>query len=183
MSHVAVRLLADRLAHDSEGINAVSAHVPRFDGDEVPADVTVYDELRHPWVARRQVPRADSEIDFPCAIVFMQTLDDPAGVAAEGVEGAYGTATVTLCIQVVMQDPETDGLVRSGAYIMRAIRGVLKRFDHPSLTTDPEREACGTRLLPSLGMRSGQVTAFVDDTTYTPGCVFATYPILETVPI
>lgn len=183
MSHVGVRILADRLADDSEGINAVAAYVPRFTGDQLPPTLTVYDELRHPWVARRQVPRADSEIGFPCAIVFMQSLDDPAGVAAEGSDGAFSTATLTLCVQVVMQSPETDELVRAGSYLMRAIRGTLKRFDHPSITMDDEREACATRLLPSLGFRSGQVTAFVDDTTYTPGCVFATYPVLETVPI
>ena len=56
MLTTAVRIVADWLASATTGINATLYGTPRDPDVGVPGFVTVYDETRHPEVARAQIP-------------------------------------------------------------------------------------------------------------------------------
>jgi hypothetical protein len=184
MSHVSVRLLADRFADAEHGVNAIAAHVPRFTGDEIPPEVAIYDETRHGWVARGQVPREDVLITFPCFILFLQSIVYESGIPADTDTGARivkGTATIVA--QLLVRDVDTEMAAAMGMYLLRAGRGVLVRFDDPQLTPDPDREACAMRLFPATSVQQGQLKAPAEDTVVSPGALVITYPFIETVPV
>jgi hypothetical protein len=187
VSHVAVRLLADRFADAEEGIDQVSAQVPRFVGDEVPPTVAVYDETRHPWVSRGAIPRGtdgdEEQISFPCIIIFKQNAAYDPGIARDHSGGRFSTGRVTVAVQVLLQDVETANAATLGMYLLRAARGVVFRFEEPGLTTDDDRTACYTRILAADSIQEGQLKAFVDDFTVSPGALLITYPFTESVPL
>lgn len=56
MLTTAVRIIADWLSNASTGINATLPGTPRDADVALPGTITVYDETRHPEVARAQVP-------------------------------------------------------------------------------------------------------------------------------
>jgi hypothetical protein len=185
MSHVIVRMLADRFADTNEGIDAVAATVPRFDGDEIPPEVTVYDETRTGWVARRKAPRegdADPEIEYPCVVVYLQSASMSAGVPELESTGArVVTGTATVVAQLLMDDVDTEQAIKSGQYLLRAMRGVVHRFDDPSNQDD--RTACYTEVGAADSIQQSNVTAFVEDSICSPGALLLSYPFKETVPL
>jgi hypothetical protein len=187
VSHVAVRMLADRLADADEGVNAISAFVPRFTGDEVPPEVTIYDATRTGWVARGKVPKGEDgdeeQISFPCVVVFLQQGNYESGVARDASGGRYTQGVVTLIAQLIMHEADTELAASHGMYLLRAIRGVVLRYGDPEATTNTQRTECGTMLMPVTATSIGGVNAFNEDHVVSPGAVFVTQPILETAPV
>lgn len=189
MSHIAVRILANRLADPDEGINAVvGMDLPIDEGDSAPGDVRVYSELdrNQGWVARRKVPQPDSEtskrIEWPCVVVYMVSLSDAGGVAQSLSTGARATeGSVTLAAQVLMRNSDTECVATLGMYLLRALRGVVHRFNDPAVLA--ERTALGTQLLLATAMQQGGVQAFSEDSVYSPGAILVTYSFVETVPL
>lgn len=187
MSHVAVRMLADRLADPDEGVNAMAAFVPRFDGAELPPEVTIYDETRTGWVAKGTIPRGEDgdeeRISFPCVIVFLQQGSHESGVARDSAGGRYVQGTLSIIAQLVMHEVDTELAASHGMYLLRAIRGVILRYDDPEVTSLDDRTACGTTLYPATSVSQGQIKAFNEDHVVSPGAIVVTQPFYETVPL
>lgn len=187
MSHIAVRILANRLDDPDEGINAVllGSDLPIDDGDELPGTVRVYNELDHGWVGRRKIQQPEDEtigkVEFPCVLVYMDPLNDPAGIAADGEDGRFINGTVPLLAVILIQNADTEVGVQHGMYLLRALRGVVHRFNDPAVLA--ERTRCGTQLLIATSMQQGNVTAFNEDTVMSPGAIRITYLYAETVPL
>lgn len=187
MSHIGVRMLAERLDDPDEGINAVllGSDLPIDDGDEVPGTVRVYNELDHPFVARRKIQQPEDEtiakVEFPCVVVFKDTLGDPAGVAKDSSDARYTEGSVPIFAVLLMQEADTHIGVRHGMYLLRAMRGVVHRFNDPAVLA--ERTRCGTQLMLATSVQEGNVTAFNEDTVMSPGALRIVYTYLETVPL
>jgi hypothetical protein len=182
-----VRMLAERLDDPDEGINAVllGSDLPIDDGDDLPGTVRVYNELDHPFVARRKIQQPEDEtvgkVEFPCVVVYMDTLGDPAGVASDSSDGRWIQGVVPIMAVLLMQDADTHLGVRQGMYLLRAMRGVVHRFNNPAALE--ARTRCGTQLLLATSIQQGNVAAFNEDTVMSPGALRVVYTYLETVPL
>lgn len=187
MSHIAVRMLAERLDDPDEGINAVvmATDFPIDEGDELPGTVRVYNELDHPSVGRKRVQQPEDDtigkVEYPCVIVYMDNLTDPGGIAADGSDGRFIEGGVPLVVVLLMRNADTHIGVRHGMYLLRALRGVIHRFNDPAVLG--ARTRLGTQLRLATTMQQGNVTAFNEDTVMSPGAIRVAYVYVETVPL
>lgn len=183
MSHVAVRIVADWLAGASDGVNACAALVPRFAGDPAPNQVTVYDETRHDWVARSRLPHPDHKaVSYPAVLVqsldasFTGDLPQPTPDGANLVNGE-----ITLVIQLVQRDPNTEVAMTEAMYLLRAIRDSLILLNHGVHAAS--RTQCGVTLYPPAdGVRIGRIESPLGDAVST-SAVVVTYPTFEATAI
>lgn len=114
-----VRIIADWLAHGTYGVNAYLPSVPREAGITQAANVTIYDETRHPEVARGQVP--DS---LPALLVT--TLATPVDQQSPNVQPFPADSTVSIGIRYATQASNTANATNDMAQIARAIPKSLR---------------------------------------------------------
>lgn len=179
MSHIAVRMVADWLQDATYGIDAIAAVVPRDGSDSAPPTVHVYDETRHGWVARNQIPKPQgTSIQFPAVVVFLQNGKYDSGVPDSQSTGARTIdGTVQLAVQLLMADSTTENVVTSGLYLLRAIRNALLQLDDPA--NENARTRTEIRLGPSQSVMQGQLDAPVSDSIVSVGALVVVYPVTE----
>lgn len=179
MSHVGIRIVADWLAGASNGVNTLAALVPRFVGDPAPAVATVYDETRHGWVARNQVPGPETKaIATPAVIVqsltsvFGAHLPQPLPEGGNFLEGE-----LTIVVQLLQRDDDTEKAVTEAMYLLRAIRDSLVLLNAGA--NEAARTACGVRLRPPPeGVRIGRIESPLGDAV-SSSAVLVSYPTFE----
>lgn len=187
MSHLGTRLIAQAFADPDEGVNSIVQELASVlhGTDPLPdASITVYDDTRHGWVARGMTPTGDMGIDFPCIVVMTMGVDYDSGVAAIQSTGARTVnGTLRVAAQLILQDPETSDAVTAAMYWLRAMRGVIARFDDPKHYDAEAHQFGGIALQPCTSISQGKLDAPPGDTLISPGAFMLTYPILETVPL
>lgn len=182
MSHLGTRLLSERMADDDEGVNVIAQEVPLHGTDAAPPEVTIYDDTQDDWVMRGMVPLIDQGIEFPCIRLMTLGVEYEAGVAQEGTDVRFVAGTLRVGVQLILRDDdETRDAAIAGMYLLRAIRGVISRFDDPA--NQSAREFGGIRLDPSLSISQGKMEGQLGETLVSPGAFIVTYPFLETVPL
>lgn len=178
MSHTAVRIVADWLANTTYGVDAIAAVVPRDGTDPAPPATHIYDETRHGWVARQQIPKANATVVFPAVLVFARQAKWDGGPADAQDTGARTIdGTVQLVVQLVLDVSTTEAAITAGLYLMRAIHNSLLQLDEH--THDADRTRTGVRILPSQDLLQGQVAAPQDDSLVSIGAFIVTYPTSE----
>jgi hypothetical protein len=114
-----VRIVADWLEDATYGINTQLDSVPRDNGDDQPADVTIMDETRDPRAGRGRVP------------------DDAAPVVTVSVQGiTHLTETLTddgylaaeIVVQYAIKNAEAWKAKRDGNYTLRAAAWSLRQL-------------------------------------------------------
>lgn len=114
----AVRVVADWLAHATHGVNAQLSTVPKDGGMSSAAMVTIYDETRHPEVARGQVPDT-----LPALLV--STSATPLNTVSNAVRPFPADAEIELGIRYAVSRAATDQSTTDLAQIDRAVRRSL----------------------------------------------------------
>lgn len=183
MSHLGTRLFANRLADPDEGLDSIVQELAAVlhDGDPLPdVSVTIYDDTREPWVQRKMAPTIDMGIVYPCVRVVTLGVDynDTATERPSGARTRSGT--LKIAVQLLLNganesDPST------GMYLIRALGGVLARFDDPA--SEEDREACGIRLEPSSASAQAAPDWPLGDNVVSPGTLMISFPIIETLPL
>lgn len=179
MSHVAVRIVSNWLQDATYGVAAIAAALPRDGTDPAPDPVHVYDDTRHGWAARQQIPKPlGTAIQFPAIVVSLQggTFDGGAPEAQDtGARTIYGS--VQVLVQLLYNASATDAAATSAMYVLRAIRNSLLQLDEPS--RDAQRTLTGVRLQPSTRVTQGRTDAQNDDTVLAAGAFVVSYDTLE----
>ena len=116
-----VRIIADWLADGTNGVNALLPSVPREGGITQAANVTVYDETRHPEVARGQVPDTT-----PCLIVT--TLSTPVDQQSPNVAPFPADSSVSIGIRYATKASNTANATNDMAQFARAIPKSLRNL-------------------------------------------------------
>jgi len=114
----AVRVVADWLAHATYGVNAQLTTMPRDAGITAAASVTVYDETRHPEVARGQVPDL-----LPALLV--STSATPLTNTSNAVRPFPADSEIELGIRYAVSRAATDQSTTDVAQLDRAVRRSL----------------------------------------------------------
>lgn len=183
MAHPAVRIVADWLAGVSTpdyGVNAVAAAVPRFAGHAAPSPVVVYDECRHGWVARGQVPSPPTGITFPAVVVTLVTHASDGALQAADTDALLEEGEVSVAVQLVQRDVDTEAAAQAAMYLLRALRGSLAALDRPQHQS--ARTGAGVRLQPSLSRQQAKLEESLGDVV-SAGAIVVTYPVWETTPL
>lgn len=185
MSHLAVRIIADRLAGDALGVNDVAPQLPRdVDGttpDPAPAPAFVYDETRDAWLARGALPHpksAGNQVQYPAILVRLHDASwDDAGIPKPTAEGsAIVTGTVTVSIQIVARADDLEQATSQQMYLTRAVRVALGLlFAAPNAA----RERAGTQLLPATALAHGKPNDLPSDLISLEQ-LLVTCPVVET---
>lgn len=184
MSHLGVRLLATRFADASEGVNAIvqELSVALHDGDPLPPDVAVYNDTRDAWVMLGIAPDDDPLVVFPCIRLRTLGVDYTAGVCQQWSTGAYTrSGTLRVVAELLFRAIDTEAAAVAGMYLLRAMGGVIARFDDPS--SEAYRTFGGIQLQPSVAITQGTPEAKAGDSLVCPGALLITYPFIETVPL
>lgn len=114
----AVRIVADWLGHVTYGVNAGLSAMPKDAGVVTAASITVYDETRHPEVARGQLPDA-----LPALLV--STSATPLTTTTNAVRPFPPDAELELGIRYAVRRAGTDQSTTDVAQIERAVRRSL----------------------------------------------------------
>jgi hypothetical protein len=117
----AIRILADWLADATRGVNALLPAVPRDIGDAQPALVTIVDETRTDWVARRDVP---SDVIDAGSVIAISIAD--LGDFQPVIPSVYRNAHIPVLFRYLCKNAKTADGVRDGLYTKRAIARSLK---------------------------------------------------------
>lgn len=185
MSHMGTRLLALRFEDADEGLDSIVQEMTGVlqGGDPLPGGSTsIYDDTRHGWVAQGTAPSDDPLITYPLVRLMTMGVDYTAGVADVQSTGARTVSgTLRVMVQLILQGDDLDGLTAEGMYRLRAMRGVIARFDDP--TNKDARSFGGVELRPSTSIAQAKVDAPLGDTLVSPGAFLITYPFIETVPL
>lgn len=128
-------LLADWLRDTTYGVNAILAGVPRDVGDALPPSVTVCDEVRDAWCARKQIAEEKVLAGAPVVGVF-QNGDStyPFGRLQRGINGG-GLLEGTAAFVILYMQRESDSAKAAGntRYTLRAVlQSLLLMFDPKS---------------------------------------------------
>lgn len=179
MSHIAVRIVAQALVDETNGVNAIAARMPRDGDDPAPPAVTIYDETNDGWVARDAVPQPNDTIAFPAIIVFLQAAAYDGGPVDTEDTGARSTGgTVQIACQLLMQDSQTNRMTTAGMYLLRAMHSALRHLDEAE--NDDFRTRLGVRLRPSSRMTQGRLDAPRGDSVASLGAWICMYDTVET---
>lgn len=133
----AVRIVADWLAHSTEGVNAIRASVPRDTGVSTPPAVTVLDSTRDGRVARGGVPALEPS-EFPALLV--SPSDEPIEQQAIGSKPFAPDGRMAVLVRVASNKVDTAEAERDTSQLCRAIQAAL-----PRLVTTAAGEAARTR--------------------------------------
>lgn len=188
MSHLAARLIADAFADSDEGVNSILGEMTGvlFTGDALPDEsISVYNELDHGWVSRGMVPDVDDSsttVAFPMIVVRCDGVQYESGVPTIQSSGAHTIGgTVSLSAQLILRDNETVNAAVAGLYILRAMRGVITRYDDPDNLSD--RTVEGIQLTMCTSISQGKLDAKLGETLVSPGALLLSYDFIETVPL
>jgi hypothetical protein len=83
--------------------------------------------------------------------------------------------------QLLLRDSDADDVVAGGMYLLRAMRGVIARFDDPA--SEAARTALGIQLEPATSITQAKIEAPLGENITSPGALLITYPFIETVPL
>lgn len=180
MTHIAARLVADRLADPLQGIGAVLAVLPRDGTDPKPTVGSVMSELSigANWIARGQAPREGADLAYPVIAVRVADMGREGGTPVRGTAVTYAPGTVTVEIFVLVQDPDTAEGAIAAAYLLPAIAGALYLLD---VDTDTARTRAYATLEPSTAIECGRPDFAFGDVDVV-GAVRVTYPVREALP-
>lgn len=171
MIAAAVRQVADWLGDATTGVNALLATVPKDVADAVPANVTIYDETREPWVARGTVPRTKTGTG-PLLLV--------RGPDAVELPVFSGYTPCEVQVLYVRRAPaatvESDDAVRDVYQTMRAIaRSIALQYD--TQEANPTRMSVGLDR-PTLEFRR-QTAPLAPDGELITGVMSLTFPAID----
>jgi hypothetical protein len=173
-------LIADWLADDTYGVNAILATIPRDVGDALPPDVFVVDEVRTAWAARRLISAENVTAGHPAVIVGQSAeLTYPTGRAqltAQGARMLEGTATYL--IMYAQHESDSAKAASNSRYTLRAILNSLILMHDPKSTATIERNGA------TLGLpRSFKMSTLLEERSdsLVTGGVLAEYNIRELV--
>lgn len=118
MLTTAIRIVAEWLASPTTGINATLYGVPREPDVPLPPIIAVYDETRHPEVARAQVPD-----QLPALLI--STTATPLTAAAPMARPFPPDYLVDLAIRYATETADTAAAFNETALVHRAIMRAL----------------------------------------------------------
>lgn len=184
MSHIVVRLVADRLAQDALGVNDIAQQLPRdVDGttpDPAPPVAFVYDDTRYAWLARGVIPhpKETTVLQYPAIFVrFHDASWEDAGIPRPTADGsAIVTGAVTVSIQVVGRADAMEASASQLMYLTRAVRLVLGLW---SAAPNADRERCGTQAQPVASLQHAKPTDMPTDLIVLEQ-LLVTIPVVET---
>lgn len=188
MSHLGTRLLADRFADSDEGVNSIIQETPLHNDDPMPdTTVSVYNDTQHGWVSRGMIPlEADTSasVSFPMIVVTTQSVEyDSAIPTVESTDARTVRGTLRVIAQLVLRENDTADAAIAGLYLIRAMRGVVARFDDPVNYDIAAKRACGIQLVMCTSVSQGRVDAKLGDTLVSCAALMLSYDFLETVPL
>lgn len=177
MSHLGVRIVADQLADPDEGVTAIAGVLPRDGDDAAPTLAAVYDQTRHPWVGRFVVPDPDAEgLEFPCLVVWLIGATFESGFPTEGSGGPYAEGQLTVGVQLVLRDVDTEQAFTDALYLEKAVRDSLLLLNQPSRLT--KRRRAFVQLEAATEIVAGSSDAPIADTVVALALQL-TYPVTE----
>lgn len=164
-----VRLIADRFADLTVGLNAIVAQIPRDSGDDAPAPVFIADETRNDAVARGLLPAT-----FPAWVVSAERV--------EQLDGQVTTVTADAQITILCRYAEEAAVTRqanvASSYVLRAGLWVLRNFFDDRLTASAARTRNDIYLESILSLSAAPVWAPNEDAVVT-GAVRATIQLRD----
>lgn len=182
MSHLGVRLLADRFADEDEGVNAITQELAAVlhGGDPLPPDVSIYSDTRDAWVMLGIAPTEDMGVEFPCIRLRTLGVDYTGGVCQLQSTGAVTrSGTLRVVAELLFRAADTEAAAVAGMYLLRSMGSVIARFDDPA--SESYRTFGGIQLAPSTACTQGTPDAKAGDDLVCPGALLITYPFTETV--
>lgn len=175
MIDVAVRLIAAWLAHETYGVNAMTASLPhsRLGGgeDALPSAVPVYNDADDEGIARALSPKT-----LPAIAVWADSQDP----VSEGPRQAEADATIA--IGYFTKDSVNDlAQNRACGYLMRGVRRSLRNYAKGSLA-EGYRELNGIRVMAlSLGKEQRITMAGEGETPVMWGFLAVTARVADSV--
>lgn len=173
-------LLADWLRDATYGVNAILATIPRDGGDALPPSVTICDEVRDAWCARKQIAEEKVLAGQPIVGVF-QNGDStyPFARMQRGINGA-GLLEGDAAFVILYMQRESDSAKAAGyaRYTLRAVlQSLLLMFDPKSPAV---RERNGASLVTPLKFSMSTLLEERGDVLVTGG-VLAEFKVRELV--
>lgn len=169
-------IVADWLTNATYGVNAMIDLIPDDDSEGVPADVTVGDETRDAWVARRLIPK-----DRENALMVVQsgeaTSDGTARRAAGSTTAEVG-GTVDVLVLYVVRKSASDAAILAAKTILRAVKMSLVLLNDPA--NGASRVRNGVILGPCTGFRQMAMQEEIGESLATGG-IIASYTTRENV--
>lgn len=107
------------------GVNAqFDAPLTLVSGHAMPPDVTVYNQIEHKWVARRQVNTEDAGVTYPALAVFQAAPGSHDGE----VGTIYRMGDYPIVFAYVCKRSDSALGARDGGYTMRVLRRTLRDY-------------------------------------------------------
>jgi hypothetical protein len=126
----AIRALVAWLEDPATGVNAQLPAVPRDAGDAAPPSVRVFDETRHPWVARGQVDRGALR-DGP--ILLVHVAEELALETLPGAEA--GEAVVSVAVRYAAKGAGGEALAADAYQTHRCVHRAIAAQFESAITT------------------------------------------------
>lgn len=125
----AIRAVYAGLTDPTIGINAmIDGLVKDTVTDNLPAHVTVYNYVDHPWVARKKLNKDEIEnghVSVPAVAVF---LARPAAIDAK-VQTVHRNGDFPIVVAYFTTEPDETKRMRDALYVNRAMLRFLTKFD------------------------------------------------------
>ena len=170
-----IAIVADWLANATYGVNAMIPLIPDDDSEGVPADITVGDETRDGWVARRLIPK-----DKENALMVVQsgeaTSDGTATRRQDGTPELGGT--VDVLVLYVVRKSDSDKAALWTKTILRAVKMSLVLLNQAQ--NGPSRQRTGVHLVNCSGFRQMAMQEEQGESLATGG-IIASYTTRENV--
>lgn len=125
MKRETIRLLRAAAADGGNGINAKIGAVSIDAGDVRPANVTLFDDLTHQWVARRRANAADADLTFPAFAIFQHA---PLEVRDVEVMTIVRDADLQVGFALLVKNNDALEATSDGQYVNRAVLQFLNWF-------------------------------------------------------
>jgi hypothetical protein len=126
--------LADRFADADEGVNSIVQEMTGVlhDGDPLPSDASPCTTTRATdgWRAARRPCRSGSSFPASDCGRWASTTNRACRKSPRHARDVSGTLRVA--VQLILQESDTADAAAIGMYLLRAMRGVIARFDDPS---------------------------------------------------
>lgn len=148
-----IRCIADELNDPTYGVNAVLPTIPRDSGDEQPPQIyAVYDETRHGWLARGELPKEmkDSAKNPFLVVMMLGDLSYGGRSRPTSEQTKVVRADFQVTVQYVTNASLTQRGEQDGIYTGRAIRGVLNRLFSPDRASARQRNGVQLEVLKDI---------------------------------
>jgi len=106
------------------GINAQFDGLTVISGHAVPPDVTVYNQIEHKFVARRQINNEDTGISLPALAIFQAG----PGLIEPEVGTIYRMGEYPIVFAYIASRTDSALAARDGGYTMRCVKRFLRDF-------------------------------------------------------